>query len=110
MATGFIESAGLGWTDLGGGVKRQILGHDEAMMMVRVVFEAGAVGAVHSHPHRQATVVESGRFEVSIGGETRVLVAGDGFFAPPHVEHGVKALEAGVLTDVFTPARADFLD
>lgn len=33
------------WEDLGGGVKRQILGYDGQLMMVKVVFEKGAVGA-----------------------------------------------------------------
>jgi len=105
----FVHAADVAWADLGGGVWRQILGHDAEMMMVRVRFDAGAVGAPHHHPHRQATLVESGRFRVEIGGETRELGAGDGFFIPPNVEHGVVATEAGVLVDVFTPARADFL-
>jgi quercetin dioxygenase-like cupin family protein len=37
------------------GITRQVLGHDPTLMMVRVRFEAGAVGYVHRHPHRQAT-------------------------------------------------------
>lgn len=110
MPERFIHGAERPWTDLGGGVSRQILGHDEAVMMVRVRFAAGAVGALHRHPHRQVTLVESGRFEVEIDGEKRVLSAGDGFFIPPDVEHGVVALEAGVLADVFAPAREDFLN
>jgi len=105
----FVRGDERPWTDLGGGVRRQILGHDDALMMVRVRFEAGAVGALHHHPHRQVTLVESGRFEVEIAGEKQVLSAGDSFFAPPDVEHGVVALEAGVLADVFAPAREDFL-
>lgn len=98
------------WTDLGGGVSRQVLGYDAQLMMVRVRFDAGAVGALHHHPHRQATYVESGQFRVELGDRVRVLEPGDGFFAPPDVEHGVVALEAGVLVDVFAPAREDFLD
>lgn len=97
------------WEDLGGGISRQVLGYDAQLMMVRVRFEAGAVGAVHHHPHRQATLVESGRFKVEVGHEGRTLHAGDSFFAAPDVEHGVVALEAGVLVDVFAPARVDFL-
>ncbi len=106
----FVRGADRPWKELGGGVRRQVLGHDEAVMMVRVRFEAGAVGALHRHPHRQATLVESGRFRVQIGGEEQTLGAGDGFFVPPGVEHGVVALEAGVLADVFAPAREDFLN
>lgn len=106
----FVRGADRPWEDLGGGVRRQVLGHDEAVMMVRVRFEAGAVGALHHHPHRQVTLVESGRFLVRIGVEEQTLGAGDGFLVPPDVEHGVVALEAGVLTDVFAPARMDFLN
>jgi quercetin dioxygenase-like cupin family protein len=106
----FVKRTGVAWEDLGGGLQRQILGYDESIMMVRVRFMEGAVGALHQHPHRQTTLVESGRFEVEIAGEKQVLEAGDGFYIPPNVEHGVVALEAGVLADVFTPAREDFLN
>jgi quercetin dioxygenase-like cupin family protein len=105
----FVRSADRRWEDLGGSISRQILGHDEALMMVRVRFDAGSVGALHHHVHRQVTLIESGRFEVEVAGEKQVLSAGDSFFAPPNAEHGVVALEAGVLVDVFTPAREDFL-
>lgn len=109
MTDVFVQGGDREWQDAGEGVRRQILGHDEGLMMVRVEFVQGAIGTAHQHPHRQATLVESGRFEVAIGGEVRVLRAGDGFIVPPDVVHGVMALEAGVLVDVFTPARADFL-
>jgi quercetin dioxygenase-like cupin family protein len=91
------------------GVTRQVLGHDSQLMMVRVTFEQGAVGAMHSHPHRQVTFVERGRFEATIAGRTAELQAGDCFVVPPDAVHGVVALEAGALVDVFTPAREDFL-
>jgi quercetin dioxygenase-like cupin family protein len=50
-----------------------------------------------------------GRLEVQLGAETATLRKGDCFFVHPDVPHGVKALEAGALIDVFTPAREDFL-
>jgi quercetin dioxygenase-like cupin family protein len=108
-AVRFVAGVDRPWEELGGGVQRQILGYDAELMMVRVRFQAGAVGALHHHPHRQVTLVESGRFQVEIGDETRALQAGDSFFIPPNVEHGVVAMEAGVLVDVFAPAREDFL-
>lgn len=97
------------WEELGGGVQRQMLCHDAGLMMVRVAFAAGAVGDLHHHPHRQVSYVESGRFEVTIGDDARELVAGDAFIVPPDAVHGVVALEAGVLIDVFSPPREDFL-
>ena len=57
----------------------------------------------------QATYVASGKFELNIGGETRILEAGDGYYVAPDELHGCVCLEAGVLIDTFSPVRADFL-
>jgi quercetin dioxygenase-like cupin family protein len=105
----FVRDAEAPWTDLGGGVKRKILTYDAGVMMVRVVFGKGAVGAPHHHPHIQCTLVASGRFEVTIGERRAVLAAGDSFIVPTDVVHSVVALEAGELVDTFTPLREDFL-
>lgn len=99
-----------GWTDLGGGNRRRILLHTDELMMVEFAFEDGGVGALHSHPHVQASYVAEGRFEVTVGDRTDVLSAGDSFIVPSNVVHGVVALEAGRLVDSFTPHRADFLE
>jgi quercetin dioxygenase-like cupin family protein len=64
---------------------------------------------VHQHYHSQITNVESGVFEVEIGGEKKVLKGGDAFYIPPHVLHGAVCLEAGVLIDIFSPMREDFV-
>ena len=105
----FVRSAEVGWERAGEGVRRQVLGHGVDLMIVRVEFEHGAIGAVHSHPHRQASHVIAGRFEVTVDGETTELHAGDCFYVEADVLHGVRAIEAGVLLDVFTPVREDFL-
>lgn len=91
------------------GVTRQILGFDDSIMMVRVEFDEGGVGYVHSHPHSQVTYVESGEFEVTIDGEARLLAAGDAFRVPNDVDHGAVCRKSGVLIDVFSPVREDFL-
>jgi quercetin dioxygenase-like cupin family protein len=105
----FVHEERLPWETTADGVQRKILGYDAGIMMVRVRFQKGSRGAVHSHPHRQVTLVEKGSFEVEIDREKSTLNAGDSFFIPPDVKHGVLALEEGVLLDVFTPAREDFL-
>lgn len=105
----FVSDAAVEWEDLGGGVRRKVLGYDGTMMMTRVAFEAGAVGALHSHPHHQCAVVESGTFDVTIEGRTQRLGPGDGYIVPSNAVHGVVAVEPGVLLDVFTPIREDFL-
>ena len=91
------------------GIRRQLLGYGPDLMLCRVWFDAGAVGALHSHPHSQASYVESGRFRVTIDGEERELAAGDAYYVAPRLEHGATCLEAGALLDCFSPARADFL-
>jgi quercetin dioxygenase-like cupin family protein len=104
-----VHGGDVPWQQMDSGVRRQILAHGPDLMLVRVDFQSGAVGKVHHHPHRQATYVVAGRFEVTVGGETTTLDAGDSFFAVADVPHGVRALNDGTLLDCFTPAREDFL-
>ncbi len=105
----FISSAEIPWEAVDGGVERKILGYDDHLMMVCVRFEKGAVGTLHHHVHRQISYVQSGRFEVTIDSEKKILEGGDCFFVAPGLVHGVVALERGSLVDIFTPARMDFL-
>jgi quercetin dioxygenase-like cupin family protein len=105
----FITTADIKWEVMGNGVERKILGHDDEVMMVCVRFEKGASGALHHHIHRQISFVESGSFEVTIDGNKKILQKGDCFFVAPDLIHGVVALEKGILVDIFTPARKDFL-
>jgi quercetin dioxygenase-like cupin family protein len=53
--------------------------------------------------------VVSGKFEVMINGEKKILEAGDGFYIEPDVPHGAVCLEEGILIDTFSPMRQDFL-
>jgi len=92
------------------GITRQFVGYDNTIMMVKVMFEKGAVGNQHAHPHAQTTYVVSGKFEMTIGDETKILQAGDGFYTEPDIMHGCVCLEAGILIDVFSPIREDFYE
>jgi quercetin dioxygenase-like cupin family protein len=105
----FILSEQAAWEQTGEGVRRQVMGYDEQLMLVKVAFQQGAVGAVHEHPHVQASYVASGKFEVQVGEEKKTLTSGDGFFVDSNVAHGVLCLEAGVLIDTFSPMRKDFV-
>ncbi|MDQ0721561.1 quercetin dioxygenase-like cupin family protein [Paenibacillus sp. W4I10] len=90
---------------------RKILGMGGTLMMVEVTFAKGGIGEVHSHDaHEQVSYIVKGSFEVQVGKETRILKAGDSFYAGFNVPHGVKALEDSVILDVFTPFRQDFLE
>lgn len=105
----FVRGDDAAWETMDTGVRRQILVHGPDLMLVRVEFERGAIGKLHHHPHRQASWVAAGRFEVTVGDQQTILGAGDSFFAVADVTHGVRALEPGTLLDCFTPAREDFL-
>ena len=91
------------------GSRRRVMLDLPDLMLVEFAFEAGGIGALHSHPHRQTSYVAEGTFEVTIGGETRTLGPGGAYIVPSGIEHGVRALTAGKLIDSFTPRRDDFL-
>ena len=93
----------------GEGVTRRILAYTDGLMCVENTFEKGAVGALHSHPHTQITYVVSGAFSFTIDGETKIVRKGDTMLKQDGVIHGCTCLEAGVLLDIFTPMREDFV-
>ncbi len=97
------------WKQAAPGVQRKIMSYNESIMLVKVKFDPGAIGVLHHHPHLQMSYVARGRFEVVMGAEKKVLQEGDVYFALPDVTHGVVCLEEGILIDVFSPAREDFL-
>ena len=109
MSDLFAAADSAAWTNLAPGNRRRVLVSQPELMQVEFAFDAGAVGALHSHPHVQASYVAAGSFEVTIGNTTTVLGQGGSFIVPPNVMHGVKALTAGRLVDCFTPRRDDFL-
>jgi len=105
----FVEDKNIDWEDLGEGVSRKVMSYDSRIMLVKVGFVKGAVGTLHHHYHTQISYIESGSFEVEIDGIKQLLHTGDVFHAAPNLIHGVVCLEAGVLIDVFSPMREEFI-
>ena len=97
------------WIELGGGTRRRIGCYNRNMMLVEVGFDAGAAGSDHSHPHTQISYVLEGAFIYHIEGVARRMVKGDSIVVEGGKVHGCTCLEAGVLLDVFTPMREDFV-
>lgn len=91
------------------GVVRRVLAYSDGLMCVENSFEEGAVGSLHSHPHTQITYIVGGEFAFTIDGETRVVKAGDTLLKEHGVEHGCTCLKKGILLDIFTPMREDFV-
>lgn len=109
QASNFIENDHIPWEGVDDGIHRKVMAYDEKLMLVKVRFEPGKVGTLHQHHHSQITQVESGVFEIEISGDKKTLKRGDAYYIPPDTMHGAVCIEAGVLIDVFSPMREDFI-
>ena len=92
------------------GLRRWVLAHNGNLMIVQHEMEQGWEGTRHSHPHDQAVYVVSGHLRCSCGDQSFEVRAGESFVVKGGVEHQAWALEPSVVLDVFTPARADYLE
>jgi quercetin dioxygenase-like cupin family protein len=91
------------------GVFRRTLVWGERMLFAEFTVPKGAGVPPHDHPHEQVGYVVSGRMELAIGDDVRVLGPGDAYLMPSHVPHHTRALEDTVVVDVFSPVREDYL-
>jgi quercetin dioxygenase-like cupin family protein len=83
--------------------------HTDHMTMARLWIGKGAVVPMHSHFNRQVTMLQSGALEFEMGGEQFVMKPGDVLVIPPDMPHRVTAIEESTATDLFTPARQDWI-
>lgn len=80
----------------------------EQQLLSLVELDANTVLPRHNHPHEQSTYVLEGELEFELGGEIRIIRAGELVIVPGGVEHFVKV--GPVLTrvlDNFSPVRED---
>ena len=89
---------------------RKILAYGDQLMAVEVHFEKDAVWTLHSHPHTQLSYVLEGEFEFEIDGIKNIVKKGDTLYKTPRLMHGYKCTQKGILLDIFTPYREDFID
>ena len=82
--------------------------HTGTMTFVYWTVTEGAVMPEHTHVHEQVAHVLKGKFELTVNGETQVVVPGKIAVIPPNIPHGGKALTACELLDVFYPEREDY--
>lgn len=105
----FVLGAEMPVVEVDGGLTRKLMAYDGQLMLLEVKFKTGSIGYQHQHFHSQCTYVVSGKFEVTIDGDKKILKAGDAFYVEPDVLHGAVCLEEGTLIDTFSPMRQDFL-
>jgi quercetin dioxygenase-like cupin family protein len=83
--------------------------HTEQMTIARLWLGKDAVVPMHNHVNQQVTMLQSGALKFEMGGEVFVLKPGDVLVIPPDLPHRVEALEESTATDLFTPAREDWI-
>lgn len=105
----FFTYRDIPYEELGNGIKRKILAHDNPLMVVEVTFEKGASGDPHSHENTQLVYILEGEFEFDVDGEKKRVSKGDTVFIKSNKVHSAICLESGKVLDIFTPERKDFL-
>ena len=82
--------------------------HTEKLTLAYWTVEAGAALPEHSHPHEQIANVLEGEFELTVDGESQIMIPGQVAVIPGGVPHGGRAITPCRLIDVFQPARDDY--
>ena len=82
--------------------------HTDKVTIADFRIKAGTILPAHSHPHEQTSSILAGRFEFTVGGQTRICEVGDVAVIPPNVEHSALALTDCRVLDVFEPVREDY--
>jgi len=106
----FIKNRHVTPDEIAPGVTRKIMGYQSDLMLIRVSFEGKTSFPIHSHPHQQITHIIEGEFKATIDGYSEILGPGDSYVVPGNIPHGVESLKSGILIDVFSPRRDDFLN
>ena len=104
---GFIDLDSLNAKEIMEGFQGKFV-HGKTMTTSFWKVKAGSILPRHSHFHEQISVISSGKFEITIGEETKVLEPGMVGVIPPNVEHEGKAITDCMILDVFCPVREDY--
>lgn len=106
----YVKNSDKEYKNLGGGVRRKVLAYSNNIMNVELLFEAGAKGDMHSHPHEQIGYIIEGTLIFHEEGCPDVtLSTGDTYIVAPNVSHGIDCVTEVKLLDIFTPMREDFI-
>ncbi len=103
----FVELSGIQEKEVVSGFHGKFV-HGDNVTTTFWRIEAGAELPEHAHPHEQVSVVTSGKFEMTLEGETRQLEAGTVAVIPSNVKHSGRALTDCTILDVFYPVREDY--
>ena len=74
-------------------------------MMSMVEIAPNAVLPTHSHANERDGLVLQGRFDFTIGGETKTTRQDDAYLIPSNVEHSLVGSNGSLRIDIFSPQR-----
>jgi quercetin dioxygenase-like cupin family protein len=103
----FFELAQVEERELAPGFHARMV-HSGNMTFAYWRIEEGSALRAHGHPHEQVVNLLEGKFELTVDGESRVLVSGNVVAIPPDVPHSGRALTECRILDVFYPVREDY--
>lgn len=90
------------------GLYRRTMGITDEVMLCEFYILRDVEVPIHSHLNDQAGYVVSGRLEMTIGDQARILNPGDSYAIPGGVQHGARALVDTLVIDTFSPPRDDY--
>jgi len=106
----YVKNESKEYNNIASDTKRKVLAYSDNIMNVELLFEKGAIGAMHSHPHEQIGYVISGTLIYHEEGcEDVELSTGDSYYVSPNKMHGIECVTDVKLLDIFTPMREDFI-
>jgi quercetin dioxygenase-like cupin family protein len=99
------------WHDFLPGIKRRILVNNSAVTLTYYRLQPAAEVPLHSHVQAQFGICMQGGGTFTAAGKTWDFKAGDSYYIPPSVTHGLKVTskEETTLIEGFTPMRREFI-
>ncbi|MCH8904958.1 MAG: cupin domain-containing protein [Bacteroidetes bacterium] len=82
--------------------------HTEHVTLAFWEIEAGSELPEHHHIHEQISNMISGKFELTMEGETHVMEPGKTAIIKPDVPHSGRAITDCEILDIFSPVREDY--
>ena len=90
-------------------VSFDVLAVGEKTMITRMNFKTEDNVPFHKHPNEQSGYVVSGRYKMKIKDSEDIISEGDSYSIGEDVFHAIEVIEPGVIIDVFTPIRQDYI-
>jgi quercetin dioxygenase-like cupin family protein len=84
--------------------------HSDHMTHAHISIAADIMLPEHHHPHEQWSHLLEGEIEFIVGGEKRLMKAGETAYIPGNVPHSGRTITACKLIDVFNPVREDWIE